>query len=155
MTELEQFKRTGWPTPEANLHPEVLAQWDRYWNVPSSEGKQLKDSYMAAPIGSPGSVRTLSDEEILAIVEEHGWKWGDVAVKHVLEIVERRAGRSGGWEVDWSAGQRWSSFGNTAQQPPDVRWPVTIRGDERFKRSPETGELIPHPYAGHDIPDSE
>ena len=155
MTELEQFKRTGWPTPEVNLHPEALARMDRYWNVPSSGGKQLKDSYTAAPIGSPGSVRTLSDEEILAIVDEHGWKWGDVAVKRVREIVERRAGRSGGWEVDWSAGQRWSSFGNTAQQSPDVRWAVTIIGNERFKINPKTGELVPHPYAGHDIPDSE
>ena len=169
MTELEQFKRTGWPTPEINLDPRILKEGTQYHRVPSSEGKFLRDPekpgidpdtgrqyqwdkiYEGAPLGSPGSVRTLSDEEILAIVNEHGWKWGDETVARVRNIIvkraELRAQREGGQSVIQSSvsdRKEYRPLQATAAAVGGPRnWPTTIVGDQQFKINPETGELIP------------
>ena len=169
MTELEQFKRTGWPTPEINLDPRILKEGTQYHRVPSSEGKFLRDPekpgidpdtgrqyqwdkiYEGAPLGSPGSVRTLSDKEILAIVDEHGWKWGDETVARVRNIIvkraELRAQREGGQSVIQSSvsdRKEYRPLQATAAAVGGPRnWPTTIVGDQRFRINPETGELIP------------
>ena len=169
MTELEQFKRTGWPTPEINLDPRILKEGTQYHRVPSSEGKFLRDPekpgidpdtgrqyqwdkiYEGAPLGSPGSVRTLSDKEILAIVDEHGWKWGDETVARVRNIIvkraELRAQREGGQSVIQSSvsdRKEYKPLQATAAAAGSPRnWPTTIVGDQRFRINPETGELIP------------
>ena len=168
MTELEQFKRTGWPTPEINLDPEYLKDMTEYWRVPSSEGKFLRDPekrgidpdtgypyewnkiYEGASLGSPGSVRTLSDKEILAILDEHGWKWGDERTAYVRNIIVQRAESRARRESGESFGQ--GLFRDTEEYRPlegtaraigrPRNRPTTIIGDEQFKIDPETGELI-------------